>query len=556
MDDANQKKKVILMAIVASVILFVIILSITIVFMSMDARKTKIMIGNNLYKTNTTEMRDQNGSTYQRKSIQTQEHGELPMILVTPFGDYYCIESISTLFGYRYNKGSYIELDENTDKCHISTSGEFVSFSSDSDNIHKYIKKAKYEKELAEKEVNKRNNGQQINTEIEEEEQITLENPVIKFVDGKLYASYDAITQGLNMNISVADNTVTMYSLEELVKTYSSFLSKKGYNLSSNYKNKRALYKGLAVVGQNDEKYGVVQVNGNDCKDVISLRYDYVEYVQSIEEFVVASDSNYGMLAPGAEKPTVPLEYDSIQLLDANNKLYIVEVNKKFGVVNASGKVIVPTEYDQIGLNNANAYSGQGLENNFLIAKECIPVKRNGLYGLFSKDGYIIARTIYNSIGCEDPAKLIQNTSAMPTVVVPLTDKLQGIVFSMKNNTGTENYGMMTTNGDIILNAYYTAIYYMTSNGQPTYYFNKVNNNELLTLQELINTRTELKNLIQNNTYKKKSQSEIDADTKAEQAQIDNTTSEDVSNDSNQTETDNQNGDIDANTTQTDNNVN
>ena len=81
---------------------------------------------------------------------------------------------------------------------------------------------------------------------------------------------------------------------------------------------------------------------------------------------------------------------------------------------------------------------------------------------------------------------------------------------------------MMTTDGTIVRQPYYTAIYYMTSNGKPTYYFNKINNNEVLTLEELINTNSGLKNLINNKNYKKKTKEQLEKDTKAEQEQMEN----------------------------------
>ena len=67
----------------------------------------------------------------------------------------------------------------------------------------------------------------------------------------------------------------------------------------------------------------------------------------------------------------------------------------------------------------------------------------------------------------------------------------------MKNAAGTTVYGIITTNGTVVLNAYYTAIYYMQRNGNITYYFNKPANNELLTLKELLSTRETVKELIE-----------------------------------------------------------
>ena len=516
MDETNQKKKMLLTGIIATVVLFVTILIVLLVLMGQDSKKTKIILGNNQFKTKQIEMTAEDNQVYQYNTIIYQGK-EMPMLLTLPAGKtYFCIETVATMAGYKYNKGAYGALDESTDNCHIDNGGEYVTFSSGSDALYKNIKRVDdYDGELKYKKVNSNNAS-----EIEDEELVLLEKPVIKFSDGKLYASYDAITQGLNMKIIADGSNITIFPMEQLIKTYSDFLTKEGYTLTLNFRNQRALYKGYAVVAKN-KKYGVLKIEGNNYDEVISAKYDTVEYVQSIEEFIISSDGNYGMIAPGSEQPTIALKYDSIKLLDAGEKLYIVENDKKFGVVNTDGEIIIPTEYDQIGLKDIQAYKSQGITSKYLIAGECIPVMRNGLYGLFSKEGYTLARTNYTSIGCENPSKLINNTSAMPTLVVPLTENVNCIVFSMENSAGI-NYGMMTTDGTIVRQPYYTAIYYMTSNGKPTYYFNKINNNEVLTLEELINTNSGLKNLINNKNYKKKTKEQLEKDTKAEQEQMEN----------------------------------
>lgn len=521
MDEANQKKKMLLSGIIITVVLFVVILIILMVLMAQESKKTKIAFGGNVYKTKTVDMTAEDGKVYMQKSINYNGK-ETPILVVTPDGkEYFCLESLALMTGYKYNKGAYGELDENTNKCYIDNGGEYVTFSTESDSIAKDIKSSeKYEGELAGKKYNT-SLSESSNKEIEDEELFTLDKPVIKFADGKLYASIDAISNGFNMIVSKENSLITLYTLEDLIKTYGDFVVSEGYTLTTNFKNQRALCKGLAVVG-NDGKYGVIKVDGDKYENVISTKYDTVEYAQSIGEFIVSISGKYGMMAPGEQHPTIASDYDSIQLLDAEEKLYIVELDKRFGVVNAKGEVIIPTEYDQIGLSNIEAYKNQGIRSKYLIMDSCIPVMRDGKYGLFSKEGYTLAKTNYTSIGCENPDELIENKSARPTLTVPLSKDITCLVFSMQNNAGTTTYGMMTTDGTIVCQAYYTAIYYITSGGKSTYFFNKVNNDELLTLDELINTRPTLKNLIENENYQKKSQKQLEEDTKKQQEEMQN----------------------------------
>jgi len=431
------------------------------------------------------------------------------------------------MFGYKYNRGAYGELDENTNKCYIDNGGEYVTFSTETDVVSKNIKvKDTYEEELAGKKMDSSVTGR--TPETEEEELFVFEKPVIKFVDNKLYATLDAVTNGFNMNVVADGSQLRVYTLSNLVDTYNQFLNSKGYTLTKNFRNQRALYNGLAVAGK-DGKYGVIQLDPNGgYSEVISVKYDTVEYVQSIGEFIISSNFMYGMIAPGSEQPTISLKYDSIELLDAEKKLYIVGIDKKYGVVNAKGETIVPNEYDQIGFKDISAYRGQNITNRHLIADDRIPVKKNNLYGLFNTEGFNIARTNYTSIGCENPAELIENPSAMPTLIVPLSDEVDCIVYSRKNNMGGNSYGMMTTDGKIVLEAYYTAIYYMSMNGKITYYFNKLDNNELWTLEELIARNEKLKELIENKDAQKKSQEELENDTEKEKQDMENLNSGDA----------------------------
>ena len=512
MDETNQKKKMLLMGIIVTVIIFAVVLVVLLILMAQESKKTKIQFGDQIYKTSTVEVTTEEG-IYQEKSIQLGEE-KVPAMLVDPQGNaYYNIETISKIAGYKYNNGAYgsDNIDETKDKCYIDNGGEYVNFFADTNEISKNIKaNEQYTGEL--KDLKEKQNNSEENVELDVES-FTLEKPVILFEES-LFASTEAINKGLNMMIIQNGNTMQFYTIEALTSAYSSSLSQKGYTLTSNFKNQRALCNNYAVVGK-DEEYGVVDLSTN--KEVISLKYDTVEYVQSIGEFIVSSNSNFGMIKPGEASPTIKLEYDSIKLLDASRKLYIVEKNNKFGVVSAKGEDIIPTEYDQIGLSSVSAYKSQGITNNYIIAGECIPVMRNKAYGLYSVDGQLLASTRFTEIGCETPDKIIDNTSAMPTLTIPLSDNVTGIVFAMTNSARITSYGIITTKGTIVLNAYYTAIYYMQRNGNTTYYFNKPANDELLTLKQLLATRATVRDLIEQT----RSQEEKEAEEKREQENID-----------------------------------
>lgn len=561
MDETNQKKKMLLIGIVVTVAIFIVTLIVLLILMQQEGKKTKFQIKNNLYKSksvyisiNPGEVGEDLAGTYEQKEILINNK-YTPISVTTPDGKvYYNIETVTQLAGYKYNNGAYgEEVDETKDKCYIDNGGEYVTYLLGSDEITKNIKTVrKYTEELSipyAQKSNKTSTMSNSETTDLDKEAFTLEQPVIQFED-LLYASEDALAKGLNIKIIKEGTTVTIRTLEELVSGYSNSLSKSGYTLTTNFKNQRALSDGYAVVGK-DKEYGVVDLTTG--KEIISLKYDSIEYVQSIGEFIVSSNSNYGMQKPGLETPTIKLEYENIELLDAKKKLYIVEKNGKYGVINSEGNDIIPTEYDQIGLTSVSAYKSQGEKDRYIIGGDCIPVMRNGSYGLYSTDGTLLASTRFSAIGCEKPNEIIKNTSAMPTLTIPLSDKVTGIVFAMKNAAGTTVYGIITTNGTVVLNAYYTAIYYMQRNGNITYYFNKPsNNNELLTLKELLATRETVKELIEQTKTKEEQANEE----KREQEYLNRANQTDNQGDSSNSDSNNSSDNSDQNNSSNDNNNN
>ena len=545
-----------LIGIVITVAIFIVTLIVLLILMQQEGKKTKFQIKNKLYKSKSVYISlsaDQVGEdaagTYEQKEIIV-DNQYTPITITTPDGKvYYNIETLTKLTGYKYNNGAYgEEIDETKDKCYIDNGGEYVTYLLDSNEITKNIKIVKQYTEELKIPYEKISNTTLSNTSSAEldKESFTLEQPVIQFEDF-LYASKEAITKGLNMRILDNQGTIVdIQTLEDLVNGYSNSLSQSGYTLTPNFKNQRALSDGYAVVGK-DKEYGVVDLETG--KEVISLKYDSVEYVQSIGEFIVSSNSNYGMQKPGSQTPTIKLEYESIELLNAEKKLYIVGKNGKYGVINSEGNEVIPTEYDQIGLTSVSAYKSQGEKDKYVINGECIPVMRNGNYGLYSIDGTLLASTRFSAIGCENPNEIIKNTSAMPTLTIPLSDKVTGIVFAMKNAAGTTVYGIITTNGTVVLNAYYTAIYYMQRNGNITYYFNKPANNELLTLKELLSTRETVKELIEQT----KSRKEQADEEQREQEYLNRANQNDNQGDSSNSDSNNSSDNSDQNNSNNDN---
>ncbi len=531
MEEANQKKKMLLTGIAILSIVFVILLIVLLVLMKQEDSKIRFKMENTIYKTKTYDLQANDG-IYHQSTIEYKKQ-ELPIMLVDENGtEYFCIETLATLSNYTYNNGAYGDkVDESKDKCYIDNGGEYVTFISNSNEVDKTIKTNQQGVTDGELRIMKtlRDQTKSSGTNEDDKESFVIDNPVIRF-DNKLYVNYQGINKGFNMIIQKNGSEYEIFTLDHLVKTYRALIQQKGYNLTNNFKNQRALASGYAVVGK-DDKYGSLAIF-DDYNTVLSVKYDAVEFVQSIDEFLILTNSKFGMAAPGKEQLTIDTNYQNIELLSAEKKLYIVQNKDKYGVVNTNGKIIIPTEYDQIGLSDISVFSGQDIKDKYIIADSCIPVKKNGVYGLYDLEGNLIANSRFIELGCANPSKIISDagstltTEAMPTLVMPLSDEVTGIIFAMKNAAGSTTYGVITTKGTVVQNAYYTAIYYIQRNGKITYYFNKPSNREIKTLEELIRTSDNFKNAI----TQEKTEEEYEAEREAEEQEFNKSNNEEIEN--------------------------
>ena len=67
MDSADQKKKILLYGIIATVAVFVVVLIFLIVLMVQESKRTKIVFENKTYRTRIVDMTAENGKVYKQK---------------------------------------------------------------------------------------------------------------------------------------------------------------------------------------------------------------------------------------------------------------------------------------------------------------------------------------------------------------------------------------------------------------------------------------------------------------------------------------------------------
>ena len=84
-------------------------------------------------------------------------------------------------------------------------------------------------------------------------------------------------------------------TLPNLFKSVSKTVAEAGYNtISGVYENIRAIPYGLVVVG-NDNLYGVIDL-AQKGKEILSVKYENLEFIQNSQEFFMSADSTVGLL--------------------------------------------------------------------------------------------------------------------------------------------------------------------------------------------------------------------------------------------------------------------
>lgn len=476
--ENNSKLQTILkISIIICVIIAVLIIALLFYFMYKDSLLIRISIDGQTYKINEVtsdekgnQYKDINGQTYTIGIInilnEKKENTNKNIIAINSEGVvYFSIKTIAEIQGYTYTLGEKDEFTTHTDRCHVSCNGEDVSFLSESNEIYKYVFKSENDKSENEAEIM-----------VEEYENYKLKDKV-KLINGELYATAETITKGFNSPIIASGKNIEVYSLKYLKSAYEPIISEAGYTLNEKFRNERAMVEGIAVVSKNNtnSQYGVSfgiceTATGNNVTD---MRYDSIEYLQSINKFVVSSNGKCGILEIKEEngklvaKEAIEIKYDNISLLDAEKGLFIIKEVNLYGVINDEGKEIVPTEFSSIGISDITPYAQQGITNQYLLFDKCIPVEINGIYSLYSLEG---DRLIDNlaGYGCDNAETVLSYAGNVLIIPEEAGFGFEGIVIKRANGNG--KYGVISTNGTMKITAIYDSIYSVTRDNKTEYY--------------------------------------------------------------------------------------
>lgn len=346
---------------------------------------------------------------------------------------YMSVKKLSTLLGVDFYNDEYKNKGEDTTKCYIKTYNEYTSFISNSSQIYKAIIVEEIP-ETTQKNNNTTGNNV-VTNKTTEYEYFTVENGV-KYIDGEIYASQQALELGFNINLyyDSKSKTVNILTLDQLEVEASNKLKQLAVvGDDCSYSNKKMLKYGLVLIQNNDGDYGVANYyNYSEGDYVVSCKYSNIRFCESSNALIVTEsrDNKQGILSLNLANQTankkVESKYQMIKQISEENELYLVKENGKYGIISISGdsaSVVLQSEYQAIGIEE-NLYND--MSNKYIINNKYIPVKIDNCWGLVTLEGKIIIRPQYAGIGCN----LGETGSGDGVIVLPdLVNGVDGVVF-------------------------------------------------------------------------------------------------------------------------------
>ena len=164
----QEKKQKIFKTIIKAIIILIILTIILLVYISTkDLKKVKISVDGN------------SEQIAEKGLVLKDERGQI----FTDNGQIYIsVNKLSTLLNIQYYNGEYKKKDEDKMKCQIKTNNEYTSYIANSNKVYKTITK----------DINILNDV--------EYEYFDVNNNV-KYVNGEVYASIEAIKLGFNISL-------------------------------------------------------------------------------------------------------------------------------------------------------------------------------------------------------------------------------------------------------------------------------------------------------------------------------------------------------------------
>lgn len=440
LESRDRKRRAVMLSIILCGVFIALLFVLIIIITYQDSITEKFYINGQQVKTiNSSIYKEINGTTY---------------IDVGKF---------SRLLGYTYTKGEYKKYNEDDDSCYLQNNFEIVTLSADDTSYNKYID-ITGEGKIADVVVTAK-------TSSDVPENYLLSNPIV-FQDGIIYVPLDSVSKMFNVQISWQEYRKYIFTLENRVAVAQKAIASRYTEMSGYYENLRAIIDDFVIVSNSSagtKYYGLYSLKEND--EIISLKYDEMTYIQNVGElYIKVENGTMGLLNTQGGTIIDPSEFENISLLDddGENQLYLVQKGQEYGVVNRHGKTLIYAENDEIGLteNYISDFDLFEIRNPKVLFDACIPVKKDGKYGLVNKNGEQVLNLSYQGFGYKSTAASKTSGNEQSILLIPPSVGIKGIVVNYD-----DLYGIFdVTTEKLIIPCVYSKIYAITRSGKTTYY--------------------------------------------------------------------------------------
>lgn len=399
---------------------------------------------------------------------------------------YINIEEFAKLVKYEYHEGEYKAFTIEKDKCYVQGVNETATFYLNDNKVCKLP----------------------INDLASDYQEYTVEN-TIKSLNGKMYASVEAINLAFNVVVDEDKNSLDIYTLDYLVNNFDKKVKEWGYTgiAEQDFENQKSLLYGYLIVKKENGLYKII--DNDNKKEIVSDKYNSIQFTENTKEFFVTNSlGQVGIINLDGTTKIEPV-YESISVLDKKSNLYLIQKNKKYGVVKSGNITIIYPEYDSIGLDTKNITT-KNVESQYLILDTLIPVCKNDKWGAFDKTGNIVIKVEYDGFGCNISTIEINGTKKAVSPVLAIGE-CKGIVVKK-----AEKYGVLDINGKELVPIAVDSIYEIENfEDENSKYYMLYNNDELNIIERLIkagliedknNSNKATINTINNNTVQTSAQ--------------------------------------------------
>lgn len=468
-----EKRRKLFKAIITAIVVLLILLFVLLIYISVNNKiKLKIYLGNKELKNYDTGLILKNN-----KGKIVEENGEI----------YFSAQKLAAVLNYQFYNGVYKKKSEELTQCQIKINNQITSYSADSNKIYKTIL---YENENYEQEKNRilglyiseDEKAKQLSELVkynEEYEYFEIPNSV-KYIDNTIYISKKAVELGFDLSIGYdsKNKSIKILTLDNLEKIASEKRSKDYLESSKyDYLNKRLLKYGMVIVKEpNTENIGVGNYIKKDKLDsfVASCKYSRITFNEgtSTLECISANDGKKCILELDLNnqevKRTMTTHYNDIKAIDKNFEYFVVKDKNKFGMINSKGNIILNPIFDDMGVNE-NLYND--IQNKYIINDKYIPVKQDGVWGLYNIESIKLIEPKYADIGCSI------NQSGDGVIIVPnIKNNEDGVVF--KYNGDKNLYGIYNISNGNTIAISLVEVFKKTEDNELHYYANHTINIE------------------------------------------------------------------------------